>query len=167
MTWLVMERQLPLFLSKVVAVSANPVLITRGIEKTTRALVSELKAISKQDVELLRKNEIIDNLLGNDEGVTQMFNKLGDSFYYSPEDFYYKDIANQVNKHCKRNWNIWKYSNYTQDSSGAYATSNAGANSLYYQQHYKKWANYYNKTEVSCAPGTENLPVASTSTQLP
>ncbi|XP_052880559.1 UPF0481 protein At3g47200-like [Gossypium arboreum] len=45
---------------------------------------------------------------GNDEAVTEMFNKLGDSVYYSPEDFYYKDIANQVNKHCKRNWNIWK-----------------------------------------------------------
>nr|KJB73260.1 hypothetical protein B456_011G224500 [Gossypium raimondii] len=33
---------------KVVAAGANPVLITRGIEKTTRALVSELKAISKE-----------------------------------------------------------------------------------------------------------------------
>ncbi|XP_052882737.1 chaperonin 60 subunit beta 3, chloroplastic-like, partial [Gossypium arboreum] len=106
-TSVVLEQGLIIESVKVVAVSANPVLITRGIEKTTRALVSELKAISKQ------------------------------------------------------------YSNYTQDSSGAYATSNAGANSLYYQQHYKKWANYYNKTEVSCAPGTENLPVASTSTQLP
>ncbi|TYI07478.1 hypothetical protein ES332_A10G230300v1 [Gossypium tomentosum] len=33
---------------KVVAAGANPVLITRGIEKTTRALVSELKALSKE-----------------------------------------------------------------------------------------------------------------------
>ncbi|KAK9019725.1 hypothetical protein V6N11_054235 [Hibiscus sabdariffa] len=33
---------------KVVAAGANPVLITRGIEKTTKALVSELKAISKE-----------------------------------------------------------------------------------------------------------------------
>lgn len=32
----------------VVAVGANPVLITRGIEKTTNALVSELKSISKE-----------------------------------------------------------------------------------------------------------------------
>ncbi|KAK5772777.1 hypothetical protein PVK06_049072 [Gossypium arboreum] len=63
---------------------------------------------TSKDVQLLRKNEIIDNMLGNDEAVTEMFNKLGDSVYYSPEDFYYKDIANQVNKHCKRNWNIWK-----------------------------------------------------------
>ncbi|CAI0432334.1 unnamed protein product [Linum tenue] len=33
---------------KVVAAGANPVLITRGIEKTTRALVKELKSISKE-----------------------------------------------------------------------------------------------------------------------
>lgn len=33
---------------QVVAAGANPVLITRGIEKTTKALVSELKSISKE-----------------------------------------------------------------------------------------------------------------------
>ncbi|KAG0472888.1 hypothetical protein HPP92_014745 [Vanilla planifolia] len=33
---------------KVVAAGANPVQITRGIEKTTKALVSELKQISKE-----------------------------------------------------------------------------------------------------------------------
>ncbi|KAK6936976.1 Chaperonin Cpn60/GroEL/TCP-1 family [Dillenia turbinata] len=33
---------------KVVAAGANPVLITRGIEKTTKALVSELKLLSKE-----------------------------------------------------------------------------------------------------------------------
>lgn len=33
---------------QVVAAGANPVLITRGIEKTTKALVAELKTISKE-----------------------------------------------------------------------------------------------------------------------
>ncbi|KAF2314575.1 hypothetical protein GH714_027724 [Hevea brasiliensis] len=33
---------------KVVAAGANPVLITRGIEKTTKALVNELKSMSKE-----------------------------------------------------------------------------------------------------------------------
>ena len=33
---------------QVVAAGANPVLITRGIEKTTKALVSELKLMSKE-----------------------------------------------------------------------------------------------------------------------
>lgn len=33
---------------QVVAAGANPVLITRGIEKTSKALVSELKQMSKE-----------------------------------------------------------------------------------------------------------------------
>ena len=33
---------------QVVAAGANPVLITRGIEKTTKALVSELRLMSKE-----------------------------------------------------------------------------------------------------------------------
>lgn len=33
---------------QVVAAGANPVLITRGIEKTTKALVAELKKMSKE-----------------------------------------------------------------------------------------------------------------------
>ncbi|MBA0877948.1 hypothetical protein Goshw_011868 [Gossypium schwendimanii] len=52
---------------------------------------------TSKDVELLRKSGIIDNLLGNDEAVTQMFNKLCNSIHYSPEGFYYNEIANQVN----------------------------------------------------------------------
>ncbi|KAI3794854.1 hypothetical protein L1987_37494 [Smallanthus sonchifolius] len=41
---------------KVVAAGANPVLITRGIEKTTKALVAELKAISKE----VEDSELVD-----------------------------------------------------------------------------------------------------------
>ncbi|KAJ1379598.1 GroEL-like equatorial domain superfamily [Sesbania bispinosa] len=41
---------------KVVAAGANPVLITRGIEKTTKALVSELKQMSKE----VEDNELAD-----------------------------------------------------------------------------------------------------------
>lgn len=41
---------------KVVAAGANPVLITRGIEKTTKALVSELKSMSKE----VEDNELAD-----------------------------------------------------------------------------------------------------------
>ncbi|KAH1039141.1 hypothetical protein J1N35_040884, partial [Gossypium stocksii] len=44
----VLEVQVRAIVIQVVAAGANLVLITRGIEKTTRALVSELKAISKE-----------------------------------------------------------------------------------------------------------------------
>ncbi|MBA0816701.1 hypothetical protein Gohar_001334 [Gossypium harknessii] len=63
---------------------------------------------TSKDVELLRKNGIIHNLLGNDEAVTQMFNKLCDFISFNDKGFYYKDIASQVNEHCKRKRNIWK-----------------------------------------------------------
>ncbi|KAB1669839.1 hypothetical protein ES319_1Z006700v1 [Gossypium barbadense] len=63
---------------------------------------------TSKDVELLRKSEIIDNLLGNDEAVSEMFNKLCDSITYNEEGFYYKDIASHLNNHCKRKPNIWK-----------------------------------------------------------
>lgn len=36
---------------QVVAAGANPVLITRGIEKTAKALVNELKLMSKEVME--------------------------------------------------------------------------------------------------------------------
>lgn len=39
---------------QVVAAGANPVLITRGIEKTSKALVSELKSMSKEVIEQFR-----------------------------------------------------------------------------------------------------------------
>lgn len=56
MNWLVMEPLLLFVLAqgliaegvKVVAAGANPVLIARGIEKTTKALVAELKLMSKE-----------------------------------------------------------------------------------------------------------------------
>ncbi|TYH35497.1 hypothetical protein ES332_D13G196900v1 [Gossypium tomentosum] len=63
---------------------------------------------TSKDVERLRKSGIIDNLLGNDEAVTQMFNKLCNFIHYNPESFYYNEIANQVNDHCEKDWNIWK-----------------------------------------------------------
>ncbi|XP_054787830.1 SAC3 family protein A isoform X3 [Prosopis cineraria] len=55
------------------------------------------------------------------------------------------------------------YTNYAPDSTGAYSSGTA-TTSLQYQQQYKQWADYYSQTEVSCAPGTENLSVTSSST---
>ncbi|XP_065878310.1 ruBisCO large subunit-binding protein subunit beta, chloroplastic [Euphorbia lathyris] len=56
---------------KVVAAGANPVLITRGIEKTTKALVAELKSISK-DVEDSELADVAAVSAGNNYEVGQM-----------------------------------------------------------------------------------------------
>ncbi|KAK2992589.1 hypothetical protein RJ640_013209 [Escallonia rubra] len=56
---------------KVVAAGANPVLITRGIEKTTKALVAELKLISKE-VEDSELADVAAVSAGNNYEVGQM-----------------------------------------------------------------------------------------------
>jgi hypothetical protein len=61
-----------------------------------------------------------------------------------------------------------QYSSYAQEPSVAYSSNNNAAaaattNSHQYQQHYNQWNDYYNQTEVSCAPGTENTSVTTAS----
>ncbi|KAK8582670.1 hypothetical protein V6N13_069442 [Hibiscus sabdariffa] len=63
---------------------------------------------TSKDVQLLRKSGIIDNWLGDDEAVAQMFNKLHHSVYWSSSDFYYAHVFGRVNQHCQRKWNRWK-----------------------------------------------------------
>ncbi|KAK8582794.1 hypothetical protein V6N13_069562 [Hibiscus sabdariffa] len=62
---------------------------------------------TSKDVQLLRKHEIIDNCLGDDEAVAQMFNRLMDSVCWT-DDFYYAEIFERVNKHCQKRRNRWK-----------------------------------------------------------
>ncbi|KAK8582803.1 hypothetical protein V6N13_069571 [Hibiscus sabdariffa] len=63
---------------------------------------------TSKDVQLLRKSGIIDNWLGDDEAVAQMFNRLLDSVWWSEDDFYYAEIFERVNEHCQKRWNRWK-----------------------------------------------------------
>ncbi|KAE8704695.1 hypothetical protein F3Y22_tig00110446pilonHSYRG00002 [Hibiscus syriacus] len=53
-----------------------------------------------KDVQLLCKSGVLDNWLGDDEVVAQMFNKLRESIYMS-RDLYYAEIFCEVNKHCE------------------------------------------------------------------
>ncbi|KAL4298342.1 hypothetical protein GQ457_12G004820 [Hibiscus cannabinus] len=60
-----------------------------------------------KDVQLLCNSGIIDNWLGDDEVVAQMFNKLRDYVCFT-EDFYYAETFVRVNKHCQRKWSKYK-----------------------------------------------------------
>ncbi|KAK8709503.1 hypothetical protein V6N13_060518 [Hibiscus sabdariffa] len=60
-----------------------------------------------KDVQLLCNSRIIDNWLGDDEVVAQMFNKLRDYVCFT-DDFYYAETFVRVNKHCERKWNKYK-----------------------------------------------------------
>ncbi|OMO50100.1 Disease resistance protein [Corchorus capsularis] len=63
---------------------------------------------SANDVKLLRLSGVIVNMLGDDEAVAQMINKLRDHVTLSGNSFYYEEIFFDVKKHCARRWNIWK-----------------------------------------------------------
>ncbi|KAL5800137.1 hypothetical protein ACOSQ4_033021 [Xanthoceras sorbifolium] len=78
----------------------------------------------------------------------------------------YNNQTTSWNEGNYTNYTSHQYPNYTTDTSASYSSGTAAATSLQYQQHYKQWADYYGQTEVSCAPGTENLSVASTSNQV-
>ncbi|KAG6619490.1 hypothetical protein I3842_Q095300 [Carya illinoinensis] len=60
-----------------------------------------------KDVELLRQKGIINSWMGDDEVVSNMFNKFCSYTHFS-KDFYYADIIKEVNKHCDKRWNVRK-----------------------------------------------------------
>ncbi|KAL6580819.1 hypothetical protein OROMI_006742 [Orobanche minor] len=92
------------------------------------------------------------------------------STYYNPGD--YQTSGDYTSGSYGTQTNLWhegqyatysshQYQNYSQDSNSACSSTSDVAN-LQYQQNYKQWEDYYNQTqtEVSCAPGTEKLPVS-------
>ncbi|CAL5365737.1 unnamed protein product [Camellia sinensis] len=94
------------------------------------------------------------------------------STYYNPGDYQtsggyasgsYSNQPNSWNEGNYASYASHQYSNYTPDPNGGYNASAATTSSQQYQQQYKQWADYYSQTEVSCAPGTENVSVTSTS----
>ncbi|XP_019428727.1 PREDICTED: SAC3 family protein A-like isoform X2 [Lupinus angustifolius] len=92
--------------------------------------------------------------------------------YYNPGDSQttggyqnssgYGDQATTWNNGSYSSYSSKPNTNYTPDSGGSYS-SGVAATSVQYQQHYNQWADYYNQTEVSCAPGTEKLSVTRSS----
>ncbi|XWS22400.1 hypothetical protein CRYUN_Cryun29cG0030700 [Craigia yunnanensis] len=57
---------------------------------------------SAKDVEILRQHKIIENILGDNEAVATMFNRLGHHVGFSSKDFYYSQVFNQINHYCSR-----------------------------------------------------------------
>ncbi|KAL2538440.1 Plant protein of unknown function [Forsythia ovata] len=61
---------------------------------------------SSKDVEALRRAGIITNLLGDDEMVYHMFNRIGRNIPTST-DFCYAELFDKVNRHSGHSWNRW------------------------------------------------------------
>ncbi|KAK1381655.1 SAC3 family protein A [Heracleum sosnowskyi] len=66
---------------------------------------------------------------------------------------------NAAGSYVNQNWQQGSYVNYGNNNQYAsYAPeATAAAPTQQYQQSYNQWADYYSQTEVSCAPGTENV----------
>ncbi|KAJ4722905.1 hypothetical protein OWV82_006337 [Melia azedarach] len=61
---------------------------------------------SAKDVELLCQHGIINNCIGDDQVIANIFNTIGFFLVLSPESCN-SQIFNDVNKHCSRRWNKW------------------------------------------------------------
>ncbi|KAA8546381.1 hypothetical protein F0562_002880 [Nyssa sinensis] len=59
----------------------------------------------EKDVTALRLTGIMENLLGDDEEVARIFNKMGDGIFIDSSAYYYSDLCGKLNKHCKTSWN--------------------------------------------------------------
>ncbi|KAM7489020.1 hypothetical protein LguiB_026504 [Lonicera macranthoides] len=63
---------------------------------------------SPKDVEILRHVGILVNCTGSDEGVSDMFNNICDSVVrLKKKFFFYAEVFNGVNEHCRRRHNRW------------------------------------------------------------
>ncbi|XP_042989081.1 UPF0481 protein At3g47200-like [Carya illinoinensis] len=62
---------------------------------------------TSKDVELLPRKGIINSWMGDDEVVSNMFNKFCSYTHFS-NGFYYADIIKEVNKHRDKRWNVRK-----------------------------------------------------------
>ncbi|XP_031104005.1 uncharacterized protein LOC116007472 [Ipomoea triloba] len=64
---------------------------------------------TEKDVNLLRLKNVFVNGLGDDKEVTRLFNDLCKGITYSSNnDFYYKDVYKELNRHCEKPWNVLK-----------------------------------------------------------
>ncbi|CAN6714249.1 unnamed protein product [Malus baccata var. baccata] len=60
------------------------------------------------DVELLVKNGIVENMLGDNNEVSTLINSLGTGVLVDRQRFYYATLMKDLNDYCKKPWNKWK-----------------------------------------------------------
>ncbi|URD91796.1 UPF0481 protein [Musa troglodytarum] len=76
-----------------------------GIDVTAYAWFMNRIIDTPMDVALLRQNKIIENGLGCDEDVSNVFNKLGKEVIMDFQDYYLSDLVQDVTKHCDNKCN--------------------------------------------------------------
>ncbi|XP_058084075.1 UPF0481 protein At3g47200-like [Magnolia sinica] len=77
---------------------------------TTYLVFMNFLVSTSKDAALLHRNGIIDNLLGSDEELVHLFNRLCIGIFYNFEGSYLSDVKDNVQKHCENKWNMWRAS---------------------------------------------------------
>ncbi|XP_058083999.1 UPF0481 protein At3g47200-like [Magnolia sinica] len=80
------------------------------IRFTTYLVFMDFLVNASKDVALLHRNEIIDNGLGSDEDVAQLFNRFCTGIFHDMDENYLSDLQQNVQKHFKNKWNKWRVS---------------------------------------------------------
>ncbi|KAK1294798.1 putative UPF0481 protein [Acorus calamus] len=62
---------------------------------------------SSKDVALLTSKEIIQNMLGSDKAVAELFNQISKDITLDEKDPL-DVVQRKVNKYCKKKWNMWR-----------------------------------------------------------
>ncbi|XP_058083722.1 UPF0481 protein At3g47200-like [Magnolia sinica] len=65
---------------------------------------------TSKDVALLHRKGIIVHWLGSDEDVAYLFNRLCIGIFHNFDENYLLDLHQNVQKHCKNQWNMWRAS---------------------------------------------------------
>ncbi|OUZ99249.1 Protein of unknown function DUF247 [Macleaya cordata] len=63
---------------------------------------------SPKDVEILHYEGIIEHVMGSDEVVANLFNKLCREVVYDVDGCYLSQHLKQVNRYTERKWNLWR-----------------------------------------------------------
>ncbi|XP_058084097.1 UPF0481 protein At3g47200-like [Magnolia sinica] len=77
---------------------------------TTYLMFMDFLVNTSKDVALLHRNGIIDNLLGSDDEVAHLFNRLCIGIFHNFEGSYLSDVKDRVQKHCENKRNMWRAS---------------------------------------------------------
>ncbi|CAN0915713.1 UPF0481 protein At3g47200 [Linum grandiflorum] len=105
---LTVEDETESFLRNLIAYEQLPLKSNNNASYVTDYMVlMDCLVDSREDVELLRRCGIIENRLGDDEVVANLFNRLGDYVGVSHSYFSYCDVFEGLNQHCGKKRYKW------------------------------------------------------------
>ncbi|KAE8659475.1 hypothetical protein F3Y22_tig00116962pilonHSYRG00501 [Hibiscus syriacus] len=79
-----------------------------GNEVTSYIFFMDSIIDNEKDVALLYSTGIIQNALGSDKAVANMFNSLSKDITLDPDNNSFDEVRKMVNRYCKKAWNEWR-----------------------------------------------------------